>query len=609
MPGKERVGDVSPYLLKKELEESEPEGSHSLFEVWQAKRRQAQTNLFWLCGILNYAVTEKAHRDMCDNFFQRKNPDTPLDEFSPDKKDFLLFAPRDGFKSSIANADFVQYIICWPNIKLAVQSSKIDRATPFVQEIKNFFLVREEPDGNLCLNTRFAILFPEHLLPERSRGADGEFTTPARVRFSKEPTCLSLGIEESRASVHFHVLRSDDAISESNSGQESSPEARANVGKKLLESRNLGDIRYYIGTPQDTGDGYSMLQENLGDDLVVTVKSGWRVKDEFAKKAEAELTEQHYDLWFPYDAKGKPKLTFKTLKGFQRADSTRFATQQLCRSVLQKEKIEISTSLIESHILPAAFDYLALNPSPVISAWDLSYITGNSSPRADYCVGCAGLRDEFRGAVVRDIQRGQYLKHDLIRAMVTQAVQFRVNTIWIEGTNGTHFIYDDLIAALRLAGASITKVDFIGVDNQFDAKAIRFRTIYDALKQNELWFALGPAQVAILYELTKARGKKRDDVDDSLAHLIAKLKEPLDTRPKEVPASQAQIILQEKRLRDMVYGLRDANGLPTEEKLSPWWNERDPSRFPKPQVEEEIPKEFEGMPVFRNESEWLYKER
>ncbi len=595
----QKVGELSEYFLKQIWEKSEPERSETMFEEWKQLRRKAQTDLFWLCQLLGYAVTVLAHLNICENFFIRKNPDIPLDELSVEQRDRLLFASRDSYKSSVANADFVQFIICWPDVKLAVQSSKIDRATPFIQEVKNFFLVREEPDGNLCLNTRFAILFPDHLLPERSRGADGEFTTPARKKFWKEPTCASLGIEESRASVHFHVLRSDDAVSESNSGPESREEAKANIGHKLIESRNLGDIRYFIGTPQNPSDGYALLKENLGDDLFVMMKSAWTVKDISAKKAEAALTETDYDLWFPFDSRGKAKLTFKVLKGFQRASPLRFASQQLCVSALVKPKIEITKAMVDGHVLPAGSEFVALNPTPTISVWDLAYI---ANAKADFSVGCAGSRDEFRGAIVRDVQRGRYTKPELISAMVSQAVQFRVNTIWIEGTNGAEFLRDDLTTALRLAGAVTTKIDFIPVENVLDAKAIRYESVYNALKENELWFGVDSTQVAALYELTRPRGKKFDDVADSLAHLLAKLKEPIDMRPKEAPASPALILLQEKKLQQLVYGTSDRE-----------WKGSEPTPAFGSYVEElkpeEPPKEWDGFPVFQNSEAYFHQVR
>ena len=595
MSGQERVGDLSPYLLKKLFDESKPERSGQLFEVWKSSRRRAQTDLFWLARLLRYAITEKAHRDATENVFIKKNPDTTLDDLSVEVPDRLLFVSRDSYKSSLANADFVQWIVAYPDVKLAVQSSKFERAAPFTQEVKSFFIVPEMPDGSMALNTRFQVLFPDHLLPERSRGADGEFTTPARTKFWKEPTCSSIGIEESRASVHFHLLRSDDACSEANSGQESSAEARANIGRKLIESRNLGDIRLFVGTPQWEGDAYEMLRESLGEDLLVMVKAAWRVKDESAKKAEAELIEADYDLLFSHDANGKPKLTYKVLKSFQRASASRFATQQLCVSAIAKPKIEITTATIEAHLLPSASETAVLASTPMISVWDLAYI---ANTRADYSVGCAGLRAETRGAIVRDVQRGQWQKAELIQAMVAQAVQFRIHTIWIEGTNGAPWIQDDLTAALRLAGAKTTRVDFIPVENLLDAKAKRFEDIFSALRKDELWFGVDPSQVSVLYELTQTRGKKHDDVADSLGRLIRKLHEPIETTPAEQPASPALMMLQEKRLRDLVYGVSDKEWKGSEPE--PAWGYR------VEELKSEELKEFEGQPVFRDSHEYLY---
>jgi hypothetical protein len=598
MPAHERVGDLSPYMLKKLWDESEPERSPELFDVWEVKRRQSQSDLFWLCGLLGYAVTEKAHRDICEKFFLKKNPDIPLDDLSGEKQDRLLFAPRDAYKSSIANADDVQWVICYPNVKLAIQSSKTDRAAAFTDEIKNFFLAPEDKEGILAL-TRFQVLFPEHVLPERSRGASGSYTTPARKQYSKEPTIDSLGIDESKASGHYHVGRNDDVISESNSGYDSTPEARAIVGKKLIESRNLFDTILYLGTPQNQDDGYTMLQENLKDSLFVMVKSAWEVKKESQAKAEAELTGADYNLFFEFDARGKKKLAYLVLRSAQRANPDSFHTQQLCKSSLQKKKIEITSGLINAHVLPVSqLDNFLLNTSPVISAWDLSYSTGE---RADWCVGTAGSRDDIRKAVVRDIQRGKYLKADLIRAMVVQAIQFRVNTMFIEGTNGTGWLYEDIVSALQQAGARTTRVEFIQ-DRQFSIKELRYAAIHSALENNELWFAVNSAQVEIIHELTSKKRTKFDDVSDSIGHFLSKVSEPLDTTPQEAPASLAQTILVEKRLRDAVYGTSEREWKGTEPE--PAYGYRVEELKP-----EEPPKEWDGAPVYKNTDEWLYAER
>jgi hypothetical protein len=597
MSGTEKVGELSEYKLRKLWGLSEPERSKDAFEVWKARRHQAKVDLFWLCQLLGYAVSEKAHRYIVETFFLKKSPDVPLDDLSGEKQDRLLFAPRDSYKSSIANADDVQWVICYPNVKLAVQSSKIDRAAGFTDEIKNFFLSVEDGEGNLTL-TRFQVLFPEHVLPERSRGASGSFTTPARTRYSKEPTVQALSIEESKASGHYNKGRNDDVISEANSGYDSTPEARAIVGKKLIESRNLFDTILYIGTPQWDDDGYAMLQENLGDALTVVVKAAWEVKDASATKPETDLGEADYDLLFPFDGRGKAKLTYKVLRGYQRANPDSFRTQQLCQTTKQK-RVHITEGMVRAHILPGGHE--CFERTPVISTWDLGY----ALDARDFSVGSAGFRDSMKGAILLDSARGRWKKEDLCRMMGEQAVRLRVQVIFIEDSQGARWLEDDIKKALQEVGATTTQIVYFTISTESNAKQIRFEDIHNALKADQLWFSadIPKAQLDyICHELSHFKyrvQRQKDDLSDSIGYLLKKLAEPIETTPKELPASPAQMILAEKQLRDLVYGSS------AEEKLSLHWNQGDSSRFSKPEFEEVLT-EFDGAPVFKNSQEYLY---
>lgn len=598
MSGSERVGDLSDYKLKSFWESSQEERSPKSVDVWQAKRRQAQTDLFWLCGLLGYALTERAHLDICESFFVKKNPDIPLDDLSGEKQDRLLFAPRDSYKSSIANADDVQWVVCYSNIKIGIQSSKIERSAGFVEEIKSFFLAPENTDGDFILS-RFQVLFPEHAAPYRSRGGNGEFITPARTKFSKEPTIQALSIEESKASIHFHIGRNDDVISEGNSGPDSTPEARANVGKKLIESRNLFDTILYIGTPQFTDDGYAMLQENLGDSLLVMQKPGWEIKDASANKPENDLTEGDFNLLFPFDARGKAKLTYKVLRGYQRANPESFRSQQLCQLTAQK-RVHITDAMVRAHSLPGG--YHSFESTPAISTWDLGYALDNR----DFSVGSAGYQDSIKGVVLLDAVRGRWKKEDLCRLMAEQAARLRIHTIYIEDSQGARWLDDDIKKALGSLGAVTTEVVYFAIDVQPDAKQKRFESIFKGLKADQFWLSsdVPKAQIDfIAHELSRFKygtARQRDDVSDSLAHLIAKLQEPVTVKLKEAPASQAQLILAEKMLRQMVYP-------DSEEKASPFWNVGDPTRFPKPEAEPEPLKEFDGQPVFQSAEHYFHQ--
>jgi hypothetical protein len=93
MSGTEKVGDLSDYKLRKLWDLSVAERSVNAFEVWKARRHQAKFDLFWLCQLLGYAITEKAHREIIESFFLKKNPEVSLDDLSGEKQD-RCFLPR-----------------------------------------------------------------------------------------------------------------------------------------------------------------------------------------------------------------------------------------------------------------------------------------------------------------------------------------------------------------------------------------------------------------------------------------------------------------------------------------------------------------------------------
>ena len=141
--------------------------------------------------------------------------------------------------------------------------------------------------------------------------------------------------------------------------------------------------------------------------------------------------------------------------------------------------------------------------------------------------------------------------------MAEQAAR-TTRTIYIEDSQGARWLDDDIKKALQELGAVTTEVVYFPIDVQPDAKQKRFESIFNALKENRFWISsdVPKAQVDfIAHELTRFKygtARQRDDVSDSLANLIAKLQVPIAVKPKEAPASQSQIILAEKQLRDLV---------------------------------------------------------
>src|SRR5882762_5979366 len=168
-------------------------------------RYRARTDLYWLAkDILGMdALNERVHRPICETFVQKK-PGKPLWEQS-EIKERLILAPRGHFKTSLDEADIIQWILLDPNIRILVQSGKSEVAESMVRNIKQHFQT----------NDKLRALFPTHCPPQNQEfGNLSEFTCPARDRAIKEPTAVVLSGATVKASFHFEMIMEVDIVKE-----------------------------------------------------------------------------------------------------------------------------------------------------------------------------------------------------------------------------------------------------------------------------------------------------------------------------------------------------------------------------------------------------------
>jgi predicted nucleic acid-binding protein len=104
-----------------------------------ALRLRARQDLFWLAkSVLGFKeMTEAVHRPMA-NLFLVKDPTIPLYDLDEIKRRMLL-APRGSFKTCMDQADIVQLILCYPDIRILIITGTNDLATKMVAELKQFF--------------------------------------------------------------------------------------------------------------------------------------------------------------------------------------------------------------------------------------------------------------------------------------------------------------------------------------------------------------------------------------------------------------------------------------------------------------------------------------
>src|SRR5258708_44814 len=145
--------------------------------------------------------------------FVQKDPSKSIPQQDRIKERLLLY-PRGSYKSTLNICDCVQWIICFPDIRILVLTGADDLATAFVDELKDYFVLDGEP-------TIFQELFPELCIEAKQKGNQGEFWAPvgptARMRKTKEPTVFASSIMANNSGWHVDVMKPDDVVTDRNS--------------------------------------------------------------------------------------------------------------------------------------------------------------------------------------------------------------------------------------------------------------------------------------------------------------------------------------------------------------------------------------------------------
>src|SRR6266496_6057335 len=241
-----------------QLAQPQPENlSVRAFNAW---RRILQTDLWQLVKVLypppQHYWSERIHNPVCYKHFVQKNPDLTLAAQSQDKQRLYL-DPRNHFKTTIDICDAVQWILCFPDVRILIASGTRDNAMKMLSAVKAHFQY----------NDVIRAFFPE-LCPAPRKVEDfgrlEAFTCPARKsKMLREPTCSIASPDATVAGMHYDVIKLDDLVNETNSRTAESIKQVVQWYKltnPLLEPYGYRDV---IGTRYDFSDLYG---EILGDD-------------------------------------------------------------------------------------------------------------------------------------------------------------------------------------------------------------------------------------------------------------------------------------------------------------------------------------------------------
>lgn len=542
-------------------------------EKWKEDYRRGQRDLYWLATeLLGFALVEKTHRPITDDLFIRKNPEIVaknlkkqqdwklvLSRQSTLKRRALLY-PRGSFKSSIDQADIVQWVICFPNIRILVITAEDTLASSFVSDIKKYFEVTEKTKL-----TRFQMLYVQHCVASNRQEPAAEFTTPARTEIPAGggPTILALSIGKSTAGKHCEIGKFDDCESEANSGPKATADERKKVVHNVLIRKYLIDPFGYmdiLGTPYS--DSGLMVEVQNRPNFFVLRKPAWTVKEKSQGKAVLELTPDDVDLLFPADGNGVPRLDFDTLIDNYRDDPYLFSCQALLNPK-HEDDITFTEEQLRDHIVPLE-SFPPAGTYRTFACWDLAHSDGKGS---DYTAGSIGYFDNFGRVFFVDLIRGRFDGNTLAYKIARQAAVWKPEKIMIEKSGAVQFLNNDIRRELQQQGYGACPIDFFTIDVTDGAKKARAELLQTYLISDRLFISEKIDLVEVIVKeflRFKAKSKRKDDIIDSFAHAIIQCMPPT----AEVPRTEQQRrevlwnIMLQKLEHDRVYciGDRDQQG-------------------------------------------------
>ena len=495
-------------------------------------RHRCQTDLMWLaryfCWCSNPA-SDNGARPFEENIFDeefygpftklfpQKDPSKPINKQSSVKTSLLLW-PRGGAKSTFDHVDTVQWILCFPQIRILYLTAEKSLAEGFISETKGHFYFKEDP-------TWMNIFFPEFCVEEGRSGAMNEFTCPvyaAKKTGRKEPTVYASSVGKSKAGWRYEVIKADDAVSDTNS---ETTLLCGKVSNHLFLAEKLltlgGNVIFYIGTRYADEDHYGVLLDKNVGDITTTTGRGWefhenkttntniligralQIKQEARDRLEREGKPITYHeagedgciLLLPH------LMSFSWCMGDFIKDEKSFEGQRN-----QNPRNASRVGFDRAALLRATIPFSQLpREGPCSQVWDLA-----SSQRkgSDFTVGTSviwgeeslldvdGKRTDRKQTIayVRRIVRDRMLPHQIVQNVIKLAREEHPFIVAIENAQGATYLKDSLEQAAIRTGDPylidlIRNIDWFTPDQQKEAKYHRMGSLHPWISEGRFKFA------------------------------------------------------------------------------------------------------------------------
>jgi len=453
----------------------------------------------WLAReILDYTdLVDRVHQPVVNHFYQLK-PGADIKTLS-DEKGMVLLDPRAHFKTTLAIASAVQWLINYPNIRLFFGAGKLDRASDSLVAVKNHFQH----------NPKLRALFPEFCPPSaKDWGTTTEFTLPNRTKVLVDPSCMAFSMDSIKAGPHCDVMFIDDAVHQDNIGN---IEQLTNVIDRFVFMRSIVEPYGYIhviGTPYSDSDLYAWLEEeDNGGWMRKFRRSAWAITNSHYMPGTL-LTADDVQLLFP------ERFTFEFLNSIRKQNEFIFN----CQYLLDPTPVDTATfteQLIIAHTIPHAH---IPKLGTVFQTWDLAF---SEKQRADFTCGVTGLYDTKGNLFILDLVVGRFSPHALVQHIAAFAIKWRPRKVAIENAGGSKLLAPALDNLQRTLQRSFN-IEWVP-PTPFKSKAERILGLQPLLAQHKLYFsaAIDPTMFAELKKQFKKFPRNlHDDIPDAISMLL-----------------------------------------------------------------------------------------
>jgi phage terminase large subunit-like protein len=471
----------------------------------QKLRLRAQTDLYWLATeILGIPFVERIHRPLTE-LLVAKDPSKPLAEQSAIKRR-AYFLPRASMKTTCAQADALQWILAFPNVRILIFRGQATLARQMLRELKSFFV----------FNKKLKWLFPEYCADNIKRlGGRDEILTPARTKVLREPTVMIATPESGKVGTHPDILIVDDAVDELNSVTPEQREKTIRAYQMTIPLLEAWGYMTVIGTRYHPNDLYGIILEQAAahpDKWKVWVQAAWKLKP--GAKPDSTSADD-YEVWYP------EVLSFDVLQQIKSEMEASghgylFDCQYLNDPKVTDQVPAFNRALLLNHTLPVT---QIPRTGLKIQVWDTAYGSRTKSGTGDFSVCLTGIFCGDRLYVV-DCYRERTNVANLAGIIVEQAALHMPEMVGIEAASGVPYIAPLIIQVAEQSRIPF-KLDWLTPDRVKGGKAMRITAIASLLSQNLVYFSAAMPHLETMFEELENLGRSRyDDIADALGFLV-----------------------------------------------------------------------------------------